>query len=210
MSVGIIFDIVIVLIILFSVYRGYKKGIVNIGIRLFSVIVSILASLLLCIPLTNLIIDTTEIDENMEKAIVENLASKEDNKTEENNSITEVIESYTKSIAKDAQNAMTQNFAKTVSYNIIRVGVIVILFILIRMVLIILQLFTDVLTKIPIIKQCNEIAGIIYSLIIALVIIYVVLAIVFYISTISGHLAINNMIESSYVTKFIYNTLFYK
>ena len=81
----------------------------------------------------------------------------------------------------------------------------ILLFINIKIVLTIIKTFTDIITKLPVIKQFNEITGLIYGTLIWLVLIYALLAICFFVVSISGNTTINTAIDATYITKFFYN-----
>lgn len=205
---GIVFDVIIVVIILASIYSGYKRGIVDVGIKLFATVISLLVSLFLCGPITTLVINNTEIDEGIEKIVTENLSSETNNNINEGDEISTYIKNYAQNIARDGQKSLAQSVASSIALSSVKIGVIIAIFIMVRIVFIILQIFTDVLTKIPVIKQCNEIGGIVYAILKALIIIYIALAILFYIGSISGNSEINSIIETTYITKFFYNVIF--
>ena len=59
--------------------------------------------------------------------------------------------------------------------------------------------------SLPILKQFNKAGGIIYGIIKALIIIYVILAIIFALTYITGNTVISEIISKSYITKVFYN-----
>lgn len=119
---GIIIDVFVILFIVFCVYRGYKRGIVDVGIKLFSIVVSLLASIILCGPITNFVVKNTEVDEKIETIIIEKLTSNtENNKEQEETDLNAFIQNYAKNIAKDTQNTVVESAAKTISFNVVRI-----------------------------------------------------------------------------------------
>ena len=200
----IVFDIVIVLILLFSIFLGYKKGLVNVGFNLFAIIISIAVTLIFYSPITNVVINNTQIDENIEKVIIDN-GTKEVEQNTENSTVTSYIQNYAEGLAQNAQNTAVQTAAHSIAINAVGIGVMILLFIVTRLALSILKIATNIITKIPIIKQCNEIAGIAYGILRGLIIVYVILAITFFVSFLSGDSTINTIIENTYVTKLFYN-----
>ena len=66
-----IVDIIIIAIMALSIFLGYKKGLVKLGIGLCAGIIAIAISLILYRPITNIVINTTNIDENIEQQIIE-------------------------------------------------------------------------------------------------------------------------------------------
>lgn len=211
---SIIIDIVVALILICSIYGGYKKGIVNVGFKLIVLIASILISLLLYRPITDLIINNTDIDERIESIIIEKgiISNKDDESNNQNNNenssessiMEKYIQKYTTDLAKEANKAVVETTAKSIAINIVGIGVIIILFLSSRIIFTIIKAFTDIITNIPVIKQLNEVAGIIYGLLIGLIIIYVVLAIAFFALPISGNAEISSIIEKTTITKFFY------
>ena len=78
------------------------------------------------------------------------------------------------------------------------------MFVIIRMVLILLRFLTETLSNMPIIKQFNEIGGIIYGLAKAIIIIYLLLTIIFIVSSMKGSSLVSDAIFDSYITKVLY------
>ena len=100
---------------------------------------------------------------------------------------------------------MVPEVAKELTYNIIRAGVMLILYILIKIVLRFVTALADIIAKLPILKQCNELGGAIYGIIRGLLIIYVALMIINFIGQINPQNKIHKKIEESYIAKEMYN-----
>lgn len=200
---SVVIDIVLVLIIIFSIYRGYKKGIVNIGFKILAFVLSLIISIVLYGPITDLIINNTDIDEKIEQVIIDNGIVEENSNV--SNGIETFIQNYSEDLAKNTQNTIVKTTAKPIAKNVVGIAVMIILFLGSRIILTILKMFTNIITDIPIIKQCNEVAGMIYGLLISAIIIYGLLAITFFAMSLSGNTTINTVIENSYITKFLYN-----
>lgn len=205
---GIICDLIVILILICSIYRGYKKGIVGIGFKLIAFIVSLLITLILYSPITDLIVNNTEIDEKIQETIIKNgIGLDEEDKEDkevQTNTIDSFLKKYTKDIAKETQKTMVEATAKPIAKNVIGIAVMIALFLGSRIILGLVKTFTDIITKIPVIKQLNEFVGLVYGLLLGLVIIYVILAIVFFIASISGNMNLNDTIQNTYVTKYFY------
>lgn len=199
---GIACDVIVILILAGSVYRGYKKGIVDIGFKLVAFIVSILVALILYSPITNLIIYNTDIDEKIEDAIVRNRDENTENSEEDESSY---VTKATKEVTKNVQNSIAESTAKPIARKAIALGVVVILFICSRIILMVLKIFTDIVTKIPVIKQLNEVAGLAYGLLVGLIIIYAIFAIIFFLISIGGNINIGEFIGKTIITKFFYD-----
>ena len=114
------------------------------------------------------------------------------------------MQEYVDNTVTQTQNEIVKNAAKEISIRLINILVIVVLFIATRLILILLVLISDLITSIPIIKQFNELGGVLYGIIRGLAIIYAILAILFLIVSMSPNNAILTSIDSSIITKFMY------
>ena len=215
---GIILDIVIIAIIALSIFLGYRKGLVKIAVKLCAFLIAIIVSIVFYKPVSNIIINNTQLDEKIESAIIENGSIKieEDEETQNyaqeqeeeqtNESFLENVQGYVDETITETQNELVRKAAKEISGRLINIIVIVGLFIITRLILILLVLISDVITNIPIIKQFNKIGGILYGIIRGLLLIYAILAIVFLVVSISGNSNILQTIESSVLTEFMYES----
>lgn len=203
---GIILDLVILGIILLNIFICYKKGLVKLAVGLVAVLVSIMLALLLYKPVSNLIIEKTEIDNKIENAIIENFTTKQDNEVEVDDSgFMKYVEQYVDDTVNKTKNEIVTEAAGTIAVKVINIGVIILIFVVARLILILLTFITDLITELPIIKQFNEIGGVLYGVVKALLIIYVILAIAFFLVYVTGNVTISEAISSSYITKFFYN-----
>lgn len=203
---GIILDLVILGIILLNIFICYKKGLVKLAVGLVAVLVSIILALLLYKPVSGLIIEKTEIDNKIENAIIENFTTKQDNEVEVDDSgFMKYVEQYVDDTVNKTKNEIVTEAAGTIAVKVINIGVIILIFVVARLILILLTFITDLITELPIIKQFNEIGGVLYGVVKALLIIYVILAIAFFLVYVTGNVTISEAISSSYITKFFYN-----
>ena len=203
---GIIFDLILIGIIVLNVFICYKKGLVKLAVGLIAVLASIILALILYKPVSNLIIEKTEIDNNIEKAIIENFTSEENEENEiDDSGFMKYIEQYVDDTVNKTKNEIVTEAAGVIAVKVINIGVIILIFIIARLILILLTFITDLITELPIIKQFNDIGGILYGIIKALLIIYIILAIAFFIIYVTGNTTISEAISNSYITKFFYN-----
>lgn len=202
---GLIFDIAIVAIIALNVFICYKKGLVKLAVGLIAVLASIILAVILYKPVSNLVIENTQIDENIENAIIKNFTTETEETSEEDNGFIKYIEKYVDDAVNKTKNEVVIEAAGTIALKVINIVVILAIFIIARIVLILLTFIADMITELPILKQFNEVGGILYGVIKALLIIYVILAILFFIVYTTGNTTISEAITNSYVTKFFYN-----
>lgn len=193
---GIIIDIVIITIIILSAFLGYKKGLVKLGTRLFAGIIAIILTIILYRPLGGLIINNTSIDEKIENTITENTTSFINENTQGIDIITNQI-----------KNEILPEEAKNISQNVIYTITSILLFIIIKITLSIIIALLDFVADLPILKQFNEVGGIIYGLIRGIIIVCIFIFIIGAYLKINPQSTLNNSIDDTYLTNFIYKTI---
>ena len=202
---SIIVDIVILAILLLCIIIGYVRGLTGSLIKILSYVLSIVIAFILFIPISNLIIENTQIDENLEQSIREMIIGNGQNE-EENmpQAITDYIGQKVEGAADDAKEAIADSTANEVAITIVKAGTWIVLFIVARILLIFLRFITSLIAKLPVIKQFDKLGGIIYGILEGLIIIYVLLAIISFVSPmLNGNLA--SAIDESYVGSMMYN-----
>lgn len=207
---GIILDIIIIAIMAISIFFGYKKGLVKVAVKLCAFLIAVIIAIVFYKPVSNIIINNTQLDEKIESIIIENGTKKlEESNEEDKTNFLEDMQQYVDEAIANTQNAIIENAAKQISVRLINIVVIISLFIVTRLALIILVLISDLITSLPIIKQFNELGGAIYGIVRGLAVIYLILALAFFIISISNNSVISNTINSSIITKFMYeNNIF--
>ncbi len=185
---GIIIDIIIILFILASIFLGYKKGLVSLGINLVAFIIAILITFILYRPIANVIINSTQVDENLQATI--------------ENQIGEVISNDAETGAiESATNSILQGGSKTLAINIIYGITMIVLFIIARIALIFISAIANMVSKLPILNQFNKLGGIIYGLLRGVIIVYVILMVVNLIITLNPTGKIKENIDETYLAK---------
>ena len=205
MGMGLIFDAILIAVILLNIFICYKKGLVKLAVGLIAVFLSIILAMLFYKPISNAIIENTEIDDKIKITIIENFTTETNESVEEDTGIVKYIEKYVDNVANKTKNEIVIEASEVISIKVINICVILGIFLIARLVLILLTFVADLITSLPILKQFNEVGGIIYGVIKALLIIYVILAILFFIVYTTGNTTISEAIDTSYITKFFYN-----
>lgn len=193
---GIIIDIILVAILLLSAFLGYKKGLVKLGTRLFAGIIAIIVTIVIYKPVSNMIINNTQIDEKIENIILENTPNLISNDSQITNSITNQIE-----------NQILPEQSKNISKNIVYIVTAIVLFILVKIVLSIIISLMDFVANLPILKQFNEVGGIIYGLVRGTLIVCICILLMGIFIKINPESALNNQIQNSHLTKIIYENI---
>ena len=187
---SIVVDLIIVAIILLSTFLAYRKGLITLSIQLVAVVISILATLILYKPISNLIINVTSIDETIQNAILEEA---NDIMTNDENGSNQIVESI--------QNNMLPETARTISINIIQGAVILILYVGIRIALRFVTALANLVSKLPILNQFNKLGGIIYGILRGLLIVYIALLLINLSGEIEPENQVYTLVEDSYLGK---------
>ena len=187
---SIVVDFIIVAIILLSTFLAYRKGLITLAIQLVAVVIAIVLTLLLYKPVSNVIINVTGIDETIQNAILEEASDIMTNGEEGANQVVETI-----------QSNMLPETARTLSINIIEGAVILILYILIRIALKFVTALANLVSKLPLLNQLNQLGGIIYGILRGVLIVYIILLLVNLSGKIEPQNQVYTAVEGSYIGK---------
>lgn len=203
---GIILDIILIALIAISIFLGYKKGLIKLAVKLFAFVIAVVVTLVLYKPVSNLIIEKTELDDNIKNVIIENGTQEieENNGEIKEDGFMSYMQDYVGDTIAEAQNDIVTIVAEVVSVKAINLIAIIGIFVVTRVALILLTFISDLITKLPIIKQFNKLGGTVYGVLRGLLIVYFVLAIAFLVVSATGNNAIISAIDGSIVTKFMY------
>ena len=197
---GIFVDIVLIAFLALSIFLGYKKGLAQLTIKLCAFVIAILITFILYRPIGNLIINTTSIDESIEDAIY-NKVTEMMQKDDKNELTSELIES--------AKQGMLPEAARELTINTIYGVTAIILFIIARIVLISVSALANLIAKLPVIKQFNEVGGAVYGLLRGLIIIYAILIIISFVGQINPKNIATQTINESTLGRTMYeNNIF--
>jgi len=197
---GIIIDIIIILFILASIFFGYKKGLITLGIQLCAFLIAIVVTFVFYRPIGNIVINTTQIDEKLQETIqvnVENFVAEDTG-----NQITnELIES--------AKNGMLPETARTLAINIIYGATMLVLFAIVRIALLFINVLANAIAKLPILDQFNKLGGILYGLLRGVLVTYAVLMIISLVTSVNPKSTLNEVMDTTYLAKTMssYNVL---
>ncbi len=209
---SLVIDIIIVAIFAVCILIGYMKGLTQSLIKIVSFILALIVAFVFFKPISNLIIDHTNWDENLEQSIRQVVLESDGEEQQESSSkqnLPDIIVNYiNESVEKagnEAKTAIVDATAKDVTVTIINGAVLVSLFLITRIVLIFIKGIAKILTNLPVIKQFDKLGGVIYGLLESLVIVYVILALVSFISPMLSQTNIIQGIQSSFLGSVFYN-----
>lgn len=204
----IVVDLIVLAILALCILLGYKRGLTGCIIKILSFFIALIVALVLFKPVSNIVVDNTKIDENIQTSIVQVFEKEEEQKTEDEEKSSPIVEYITEEVenaTEEKKNEIVNSAATKLSINIIKVLTFIVLFIAARIALIFVKALTNLITKLPLIKQCDKIGGILYGIIQGFVIVFIGLALVTFISTMINNYSILEMINKSYVGSVLNN-----
>lgn len=190
-------DLILIAIIALFTFIGYKKGLIKVAFGLVSFILAIVISIVLYKPISNFIINYTPLDDKIEIAVAERLSSSTTSNEETNN----IVGNFYSNIKSTTTTAIADGISKT----IINIGCMIIVFTISNIILLFFRFTGDLIAKLPVIKQFNNVGGFIYGLLKGFIIIYLLLALVAIISPIVDINNLINIINKSIITNIMYN-----
>ena len=189
-----ILDLVVILIVLLFTFLGYKQGLVKTAIKILAFFIALIVASSLYKPVGNIIIKNTEIDEKIEERIKAKILPE---------NYEEKLSIIPNSIIETGEQSIN-SLAKTISNKIIYYVTFLVLFLVIKIILRFITLLSDLITKLPIIKQFDKVGGLIYGFLKGIVIITVIFAIVSLASPLLDVKYVNT-IEKSFLSKKLYH-----
>lgn len=195
----IAFDVAVIAIIALCTFVGYKQGLVKSAIKILSFFIAIVVALVLYKPVSSIIINTTPIDDNIKNVMIEKITPEGISTNKE----IKVEEGISQKIIGDATNTI-EGIADTFTVKLIESVTLLLIYIIVKIALKFVTALTDLITKLPLIKQVNKVGGIIYGIIKGIILVYTILAVV-YLATPLLSKTVSENINKSIITKALYN-----
>lgn len=202
---GIVIDIILVLIVALSAFLGYKKGLVELGAKLFAGIIAIVITLIIYKPVGNIVIKNTSIDEKIENTISE----KTTNVIDENSKISDnkYIQDASDNAVSQVKEEVLPEQARNIAVNVVYVATALILFIISKIVLSIVISLANAVASLPILKQFNEVGGFLYGLVRGAIISLVLILVIGTIAKLNPNGSLSKNVESTYLLKEVYDNV---
>lgn len=211
---GVLVDLIIISAIISSTYLGYRKGLIGVIFKLFVFAISIILVFVLYKPVSNTIINSTQIDEKIATSIYNSLsntslANNEKLSTSNTNlseGVVNLINSLlTDSISKAHESETLTYISTELSYAFVRFASMILIFIVAKFGLLLVKFAAEILASLPIISTFNRSGGLIYGILKGLLIVYVILAIFSLISPIITSWGLISAIDNSLIGSKMYN-----
>lgn len=202
---GIVIDIILVLIVALSAFLGYKKGLVELGAKLFAGIIAIVITLIIYKPVGNIVIKNTSIDEKIENTILE----KTTNVIDENSKISDnkYIQDASDNAVSQVKEEVLPEQARNIAVNVVYGATALILFIVSKIVLSIVISLANAVASLPILKQFNEIGGFLYGLVRGTIISFVLILVIGTVAKLNPNGSLSKNVESTCLLKEVYDNV---
>lgn len=207
----ILADIILIICLLLFIVSGYKKGLTGCLFRLVSFAIAIVLAILLYKPISNFIIDKTDIDDNIKYSVVNMISKSESSKkvstdsTSLQNTIVNNINSQIDNATEDAKNTIIDQSATKISLTIINIFSALLVFIIAKIILSIIKLFMKGITSLPVIKQIDKFGGTIFGIVEGFIITYIILGIISFSTMIWPSNDISMIVSKSAICGYLYN-----
>ncbi len=200
MNFGILLDVIAVVILIISVWGMGKKGIIKSLYKIFSLVLTIVAVLLLSQPVEDMISAVgweAKINEFVYTSLVTDDRVMESDVGEKNlNSLPEFLTDSAEDIAENSVVPAICNIVVTLVCALI-------VFLLAKLVIFLIFQLIEGVFKLPVLKGLNWILGAVSGILSGFVIIYLICGIASL--DISNSLQIRQVIDSTYIVKYFYD-----
>ena len=208
---SLIIDLIVLGLIVLCVFFGYKKGLTKCVIKILSFVIALVIAFVLFKPVSNFVINNTTLDDNIRNSIVELVQDdvSETGEVKEESNLPQAMVNY---INEEITNTVEQTKETVVNTVADKIAIIAVnvcvalgLFIIARIALMFVSAISSLVTDLPIIKQVDKTGGIIYGLIEALLILFIIFAIISFISPMIEGSGLITAINKSILGSVLYN-----
>lgn len=199
-----IIDILVVIFLLFSIFRGQKKGLAKIIVSFIGFVIAIILAFSFNSSLSEYIINNTEIDNSIKKVMVGGVETALNSKNnlpnlpvQQNNFFIDMINNFGANQGIDA-------IANNITTSVIKLASFIIIFLITITIFYIVQMMLNVVFELPILEGINSLGGAVAGLIMGILKMWVILTIIsFIIPFVKG---ISDLINATVLTKILYDT----
>ena len=148
---AIILDLIVIGIIGLFTFLGYKQGLVKAAIKILSFFIAIVVALVLYKPVSSVIINNTPIEDNIKNMMIEKIAPEGVNENQK----VDVNGNIDIGILGDVTNTV-EGVSEAFAIKLVETFTLLIIYLVVKIALKFVSAFTDLITKLPLLKQINE------------------------------------------------------
>lgn len=196
---SIVIDLLIIGVIALFTFIGYKQGLIKSAIKILSFVIALIVALILYKPVSSLIINNTGLDDGIKNKIVESILPEGVSADEE----VEIQNTVPNMIVESGRGTVNK-VAESIAVQIIETGTLLVIFMLVRFGLRFVTVLTDLITKLPILKQFDELGGVLYGVFRGIILVFVIFAVIYLFSPMMSEKS-TETINKSFIGGTIYN-----
>ena len=216
-----VLDIILVVLFLLMIVYGYKKGCIGIVANLVSLIIAFVLAYLLAGTVGDYMANTSwgiEIKNginnkfsNQEEVLPDNVLDGEDVKNEEDKTTNDIVnkENITDEVVTIIQDSVIENTKDSIANKISEYAFtglgFVIVFFGARIILWLAKKILEGIFELPILKTFNKLGGVVTAILLFVIEVSIILAVIKSISTMTFMTGTVNTIQSSIITKMLYD-----
>ena len=212
MTGGVILDLIVLILILLFVAVGAKKGLTVCLVNIFSLLIALVLAFLLCRSVGDVFIKNTSLDDNIKNTIYENLNVNIGENFDVNSSnLPDNMKKYINETMKNANNTKVEalhSLSEEIAKQVIYVICFIAIFIIVRILLVVVKILSNIINKLPVLSQIDKLGGAICGFIEGAIVIYAALTIISMAAPTINNQKFSSYIEDSYIAKQIYNNNF--
>lgn len=199
-----ILDIILVVLIIGAIILGNKKGFIKIASGLVTFIIAFVIAYMFANNVADYIRYDTGVGNKIEQSIVTSVSSMLDKESKEQEKSNSKLEAMLGNKINEIIEGSKDNTVSVVT-NYIFTGIgFAATFTVVKLVLIIATIMLDGVFNLPVLKSFNKLGGIIASVILLLLKVWIVFAIIHFISPMEFMQGIVKTINSSVITRILY------
>lgn len=194
----LVLDIILIALIAFGASRGYKRGLVGVVVGFASLILSII----LAFAFQSIVAEAlynSGIGDSLKEVVQENIQTMLDNgENVEDSFYGNILNStITEDKVQQAGEIVTMFVMKGVSF--------ILIFLAVRLICYILQMILNIVFNLPILSSINQIGGIAVGVLSTLIKVWILLAILSFITPLPMFNGIAEYIDNTFLVKLLYN-----
>lgn len=196
-----IIDIIVIAYIALSIFAGYKKGLIGILTSFLGFIIAIVLAFALQSTVVDYINNHTHIANTLESGIRNGvnqaIQQKQDNLQSTNKFYSSLVDKFSSQTSDEISYNITQFVLKGASFIAIYIIVLIIVYII--------QMLLNILFDLPILKSINKFGGIVINIIMAVIKIWILLAIISFLVPFGAMQQVVDAIENTQITKYLFD-----
>jgi len=213
MYLWLIFDIAVIAVFAFSVYRAVKSGMINASKSILSIILTVIImssshAYITAWFKTSGLGDTIsgEVSRMVEKKYTETIPYGQDNEDKSNSSpsfIDKLIEQKSQEL-QDTQKSFTDALSEQITDSVLGLIAIIFLYIAIRLFLFVLFKILGLVFELPLLRSVNKLAGALIGIVNALFIVYILTGAMVLFLPADVSKTVQEAVSQTYITKYFY------